>query len=64
MTPIQEAEEIITNAKAAYQAGEITADQFIDATREPIKYILIHESGMTRIIEKSELYIPHFARAQ
>lgn len=58
---MSEAEEIISNAKAAYQAGEITADQFMDATREPI-HILIYESGITRLIDKAEIYIPHFAR--
>lgn len=37
MTLKEEAKEIVKNAREAYRRGEITAEQYQDATRIPLK---------------------------
>ena len=60
MKLIQEAQEIIKNAKTAYKAGEITAQQFCDATRIPMKdmFLTLYANGETSVILSADIYEP------
>jgi hypothetical protein len=61
----QEVQQIVDNAKDAYRRGEITAEQFCDVTRIPLKdaaLVTIYHNGTTAKILKSEIHVPAFAR--
>jgi len=54
MNLTQETSQIVANAQAAYKRGEITAQQFMDVTRIPLKdmelkkvkqYVIIYWNG-------------------
>jgi hypothetical protein len=44
MTLEEEVNEIVQNALTAYRLGEITAEQFQDATRIPLKDLFISDN--------------------
>jgi len=64
MTAIQESTEILTNARAAYPNGELTAQQFCDVTRIPMMdmFLTLYANGEMTVILKDDIYIPAFAR--
>lgn len=60
MTIIQETVEIVRNAKAAYRRGEITAEQFCDVTRIPLKdaFLTLYADGEKSTIFVLDIYTP------
>ena len=64
MTLISEAQEIIEHAKQDYREGKLTAEQFCDVTRIPMKdmFLTLYAHGEKYLILKSDIYVPAFER--
>ena len=62
MNLIEEAEEIIANAKAAYKRGEITLEQLLAVTRIPMKdmFLTLYAHGEQYLAFRSDIHVPHF----
>lgn len=50
--------------QAAYRRGELTPQQYCEATRIPLKdaFLWLYENGERRLALVADIYVPAFAR--